>query len=435
MGTGKTRSSLYAADFLIRNGEATKVLVVAPLSTLTTVWDREVFDCFPHLNTAVLYGTKKKRLALLDTDADVYIINHDGVKTLEKDLIARPDIDIVVLDELALYRNHRTAMWKATNRVLKGRKFVWGLTGAPTPKAPTDAFAQVKLLTPERVAHSFRRFQMDTMHQVSQFRWIAKREANDVVHAAMQPSVRYAREDCIDLPPTTYSTLELEMSPPQKAAYKEMVDEMQLIVNSPTFSGSITAANAGVQVSKLMQIGCGFAYGTDASGQRTVAEYDSAPREKVLTDIIDAARGKVIVFAPFIHTVDMLANKLEKAYMFASGNLFSDIGKIHGGTTKAHRDTVFNDFQFSAHPRILVAHPKTMSHGLTLTAADTIVWYSPPFSLEIYEQANARITRPGQTRHTHIVHIQASKMEKKVYNTLQVRGNLQTALLDLFRGV
>lgn len=418
MGTGKTRASLFACDFLMDNEEIQSVLVVAPLSTLTTVWEREIFAYFPHRRAVALHGTKDKRLKLLAEPADFYIINHDGVGVLEEVLHARPDIDTIIIDEIAILRNSKTKRWKIMNRLCKSKKYVWGMTGGPMPKAPTDAYGQIKLLTPERVAGIyFTGFRSKTMLQITQFKWIPKKEANDIVHELMQPAVRYSREDCIDLPPTTYSTQEIALSNEQKKAYKQMQREFMLEHNGL----EITAANAGVQASKLIQISSGFSYGSNG----VVVELDCKTRLDTLTEILDGTQNKVIVFAPFKHTVRSL-----KAYLSLAGYF---VERIDGDVTKTERDVIFNSFQHSSEPRVIVAHPQTMSHGLTLTAADTIVWYAPCWDLELYDQACARITRPGQVNHTHIIHIQASPVEKRVYNVLNKRGNMQQALLSLFK--
>ena len=255
------------------------------------------------------------------------------------------------------------------------------------------------------------------MIQITQFKWVPKKDANDIVHELMQPAVRYSREDCIDLPPTTYSTREIELSAEQKKAYKQMQREFVLEHQGI----EITAANAGVQASKLIQIGAGFSYGSNG----IVVELDCKQRLDTLAEILDGTQHKVIVFAPFKHTVRSV-----KAHLDLMGYA---VALIDGDVGKTERDKIFNAFQHSSEPRVIVAHPQTMAHGLSLTAADTIVWYAPHRDLEIYDQACARITRPGQVNHTHIIHIQASPVEKHVYNTLTKRGNMQQALLSLFK--
>lgn len=417
MGVGKTRAALYAFDYLQQIGRAHSCLIVAPLSTLVGVWENEIFENFPHLSSIVLYGDAKKRRRLLAQSAQCYIVNHDGVEVLHKELFARGDIDTVLVDELAVYRNSKSERWKFLKPVIHRASYAWGLTGAPTPNEPTDAYGQVKLLTPERVGFSFKSFRDATMRQLTQFKWIPRKDANEVVLQTMQPSVRFTREQCFDLPPTTYSNRVVNLDPMAQKLYKKMFDELAIQVHQK----EITAANEGVKLSKLMQIACGFAYDSDGNGQYI----GGVERFKAIIDTIESTQNKVIVFAPFRYFVTLMGGLLGKKY---------DVAIIHGETPKADRDKAFIGFQRSQSPRILVAHPATMAHGLTLTAADTIVWAAPITSLEIYEQANARITRSGQVNHTHIVHVWSSPVEKYVYDRLRRKAKMQGALLDMFKG-
>lgn len=415
MGVGKTRAVLWAYDYLRQMGEVNKLLVVAPLSTLSTVWENEVFEQFPHLKVRVLHGDKRKRKRLLGEEADIFVINHDGVEVLHGDLFARTDINAVVVDELASYRNNRSLRWKNLAPIVKRSEFAWGLTGSPTPNAPTDAYGQAKLLTPESVGFSFKGFKDRTMRQVGTFRWVERPEAISIVHAAMQPAVRFTRDQCFDLPPTTYTTLQCQLSKEARVAYKEMADDLATQIRNH----EITAANEGVKLSKLLQISAGFAYDANGIG-RYIGGVD---RIREIFQTIEAASGKVIVFAPFRYFVDLLGAVLSKKY---------DTAVIHGDVPAAERSRIFSEFQKTPNIRVLVAHPGTMAHGLTLTRANTIIWASPTNSLELYLQANARITRSGQGQNTFIVHIAATRAEQQVYNRLRRKENLQGALLDLF---
>lgn len=423
IGTGKTRAAYFAADFLMKIGEMKKCLIVAPLSTLSTVWDRELFEIFPDRKCLVLHGTYEKRLKMLDDDADFYILNHDGVK-LRKNKFARmlaerKDIDGVIIDELTAFKTTGTDRWKAARIITDKKKWVWGMTGSPTPQAPTDAFGQIKLVTPSALPSPyFKNFREMTMRELTQFKWVARPEASKTIFDLMQPAVRFTQEDCMDLPPITYSERVSEMSPQQNAAYKQMSTKMAL-----EFKGgeSITAANAGVQMSKLLQIAAGFIYG--AGG---VAKFDCSAKLNVLKGLIDEADKKVIIYCPFKKGVDELYTLLSKDY---------DVAKVYGDTSKAERDKLFTLFQQGASPRVLVAHPQVMAHGLTLTSASMIVWWSPTTSAEIYEQSCGRIRRPGQDSHTHIVHIENSAVERKVYRSLKDKGNVQGALLDMFQDI
>lgn len=415
MGTGKTRATLYAIDFLIRTGAIRKVIVVAPLSTLTTVWYTEVFKYFNHLSVGVLHGDREKRRKILGQDHHIYVINHDGIKSILPDLLRRTDVDCVVVDELASFRNARTDRWKALAALVRGRKYAWGLTGSPTPNAATDAWAQVRLLTPERVPKFFKDFKEQTMLQVSNFRWVDRKNAKDTVYEVMQPAVRFTRDDCVELPPTINQTREVPLTPEQQRIYTQMMQKAKVAFGQ----GEVTAANEGVLMSKLMQITTGFVYTKD----KTPVELDNSTRMDALRELIDEAEGKVIVFVDFIHASEMIAARLAKDYTVA---------QVSGQTPKGERDRIFTEFQSAVFPRVLVAHPKCMAHGLTLTAANVIIWFSPTTSLETYEQACARITRPGQTRTTLWMHLTGSPVESKLYKRLQTKASLQGALLEMF---
>lgn len=414
MGTGKTRAALFAFDYLQKIQQAKRLLVAAPLSTLSTVWEDEIFKNFPHLSAAVLHGSAAKRRKLLASGTDIVIINHDGLEVIRPELEAA-NIDTVILDELAVFRNTQTDLWKSAKPIVAKATHAWGLTGAPTPTAPTDAYGQVKLLVPENVSFSFTAFKHETMLQVTQFKWIDREDAIDHVFKVMQPSIRVTRDEAFDLPPVTFQNRMVPIDPRAAKPYKDMFDELAIQVKAK----EITAANEGVKLSKLLQISAGFAYDGDKKGNYIGA----VPRIKEVFNICEGASRKVIVFAPFTYLAELLAKALGHRYAVAI---------VHGGVSASRRQEVFNNFQHSAEPQIIVAHPATMAHGLTLTRADTIVWAAPTMSLETYEQANARITRPGQTTHAHVIHIMSTKAEQQVYARLRFRAKMQGALLELF---
>jgi SNF2 family DNA or RNA helicase len=416
MGVGKTRAALYAFDWLREIGLARRLLVVAPLSTLTKVWEDEIFRYFSHLTTAVIYGDKKRRRKLLANPADVYIINHDGVAVIHDDLWNRPDVDTIIIDELAEYRNSRARRWKFLRPLVARAAYAWGLTGSPTPNEPVDAYGQIKLITPERVGFSAKSFRDQTMRQVSQFKWVPRSDANDVVLGVMQPSIRFTRAQCFDLPPTTYGTREIPLDKAAASAYKKMFDELAIQVKAR----EVSAANEGVKLSKLLQIAAGFAY--DAGG--TGCYIGGTARFREIIEIIEQAEAKVIVFAPFRYFVELVAGVLGATYR-------NQVGMIHGDVKKSERDRIFTEFTKGS-LRVLVAHPGTMAHGLTLVEANTVVWAAPTTSFRVYEQANARVTRSGQTRNTFIIHIQSTKAEDHVYSRLKRKEKMQGALLDLF---
>lgn len=419
MGTGKTRAALFAADYLMKTQGLKRALIAAPLSTLTQVWEAEIFTTMMQRKFAVLHGDKAKRLRLLAEDYDFYIINHHGLPLLKDELLARK-FDIFILDELATFRTKGTELWKAANALVNTRSipYAWGLTGSPTPNAPTDAWAQIRMITPTRVARTMAQFQDLTMRKISMFKWLPRDDANKIVFAAMQPSVRFTRDDVAELPETSYVDRDVKLEPDAAKAYKLLYDKMRMATND---GQSITAVNEGVLQSKLLQVACGFIY-TD---KQTIYTLPVASRLEALEEIIDETDRKVIVFVPFIHALAGVAEHLRKKK--------HSVAVVHGSTARGRRDTIFKSFQADVDPRVIVAHPQCMAHGLTLTAANVIVWYSPTQSLEIYEQANARITRPGQTSKTLIAHLAGTAVERAVYRRLRERSKMQGLLLTMFK--
>lgn len=421
MGVMKTASALWAADFLMRQGEMKKCLIVAPLSTLDRVWCQEIFHVLPHRKFHMLHGTRERRLQLLaDKRVDFYIINHDGIEIVHDALAKRPDINHLILDEAAVYRNSRIRRFKTMFSILNRQNIPrsgWGLTGTPTPNAPTDCFGQIRLLTPERYVSSFNTLRNELMTQVTQFKWVPKHGAERRVNELMQPSIRYALEDCIDLPPTIYQERECPLSPQQAKHYKEMEKQaFTEIAGQP-----VSAVNAGVLISKLLQASLAGLY--DGTGK--MIDLDFSPRLKVLKEVIDECNEKVIIFVPFTMALNRFYDELKNDWT---------VEVVDGSVPSTKRNRIFKAFQEDTDPRIILAHPGTMAHGLTLTAATTIVWASPTTSTETFLQANARISRPGQTKTANIVMLCGSNVERGVYQTLRDRTRLQDLVLELAKG-
>jgi len=416
IGTGKTRAALFAIDWMLREGIIRSALVTAPLSTLSQTWDREIFQYFPHLNTQVLHGSRAERIKRLKAGADIFIINHDGVETILKDLCDYPGLDALVIDELSYYRNGTTDRWKSMSKLVSGRKYVWGLTGSPTPNEPADAYSQIKLLRPEAVPKYFTNFKELVMTKVSNFRWVPKPTSLDIVYGAMQPGIRYLRKDIMELPETSYQTRECPLTAEQNKAYKALHDRARYLYRQHQF----TAANAGVLMQKLLQVASGWAYAT--TGQTIL--FDNTSRLDALLEVLEETDGKVLVFVQHVSAVAEL-HKL----LLAKGY---DVEPITGASSLTERDRIFTRVQQDPALKAIVAHPGCMSHGLTLTGANVIVWWTPTVSRETYEQANGRITRPGQLSKTLVLHLCGSQIERKVYALLEKKGNVQAALLSMF---
>lgn len=419
IGTGKTLTAAWAADFLMREGYVHRCGVVAPLSALERAWGDTFFFHFPHRKYTVLHGDAKRRRKRLALAADFYIVNPDGVKVLERELIERDDIDLWIIDEIALYRNKQTAQWESLNNILyplnhKPKPYAWGLTGAPIPQYPTDAYGQCKLITPITVPKYFTSFRNMTMEKQNEYVWTARPEAIQIVHKAMQPAIRFKRDDCLDLPGEIFTTRDVALSPEQTKHYKEVAKELYTEVQG----GKITAVNEAVKRIKLLQIVCGVVFDTN----KVPREIPAGNRIEELLQTIEQCNEKVIVFVPFTEVTNMLHREVSKHWSTAV---------VYGGVPKGQRDKIFSDFQQKPDPSVLIAHPECMAHALTLTEASTIVWYAPTDSNEDYEQANGRITRAGQKYVANIINLAGSPLERKMYKRLEERQATQGILLEM----
>lgn len=416
MGTGKTKSAIWSFDYLQKAGRARRMLVVAPLSTLEFTWAREIMMTLPGMSAVILTGTAERRRRLLAEKHDVYIINHDGVGVLFKDLMLRSDIDVICFDEAAAYRNGRSVRAKTAQKLSAGRRYVWGMTGSPTPTAPTDAFGLAHLITPRTAPRSFVQFRQETMVQVSQFKWVPRNDAAVTVSKLLQPSVRFSLDDVAELPPAYERELQVPMGSRQQAVYNALKEHASALLKE----GTITAANGGVVFSKLLQVSLGWVY---ADKDREIIALDNVARLDALMDVIESCERKMLIFSPFKSATRGIGDRLKDAGV--------DFATVTGDTPHKERTEIFTAFQGTTKYKVLNAHPECMSHGLTLTAADTVVWFGPVTKLETYEQANARITRVGQSHKQQIVNMVSTPAEKVVYRRLKQRHDLQDSVLDI----
>jgi len=419
--TGKTLSTLWAVDYLQQIGVLNKVLVVAPLSTLERAWGDEIFMNFPGKRFAVLHGSAEKRRKLLaDKSMDLYVINHDGVEIVQKEIMARGDIDLIVIDEVAVFRNAKTKRWKAMNAVVNNRgvyTWCWGLTGTPTSNEPTDAYGQARLVRPESVrGQSFTAFKDLTMQQFGPFRWVPRQGSEQTVARVLSPSIRFDRSTVTDMEPCLIER-HAELSPEQKHHITKLLREATTEIDGST----VTAVNAAVLISKVVQAACGCVYGANGEFLRL----DFGPRMKVLEEAIEENNGeKVIVFLPFTGALNAIALELKKKWT---------VEIVDGSVSAGKRNQIFADFQTKKAPHVLVAHPQCMSHGLELTAASLIVWGAPITSNEIYTQACCRIDGGGQKSKIDIMHISATPTERRIYSVVREKGRLQDVVLGLLK--
>ena len=419
MGSGKTNSVIWAADYLMNLGVINRMLVVCPLSIMDAAWRKDLFKTAMHRSVEIAHGSREKRAQVIKSSAEIVIINFDGVEIVEKE-IAEGGFGLIVVDEATHLKNVSTRRWKVMNRLVTPSTWLWMLTGTPAAQSPVDAYGLIKLVNPKNTPRAFNAFRDMVQVRTSQFTFKNRPDAEQIVHRFMQPAIRFTKEECLDLPELTYQTRDVPLSPQQDKYYKLLKKEMLMSAAGE----EITAANAAVALNKLLQLSSGAVY----SDNGEVIEFDVKSRAAELLDIVKEASHKTLVFVQFKHTIEIVEKILtDEGY---------SVGVVHGGINANKRAQLFDQFQHPlGDPQVLVIQPQAAAHGVTLHAANTIVWWGVTLSLETYKQANARIHRAGQTNKCSVVHLVGSPVEKKVLNVLEAKGVAQSKLLDLYKDI
>lgn len=419
IGTGKTWSVTWAIHWLMLNTIITNVLIVAPLSTMEIVWLRTFFHLDASIDVAVLKGTAAKRKFLLGRPGmnKVSIINPDALHIIADDP-AMKMYGMIVVDESAMFRNAKSRRVKALQRMCKDIPRVVMMTGSPCPEAPTDIWATAKIVCEHRVPKYFGAFRDLTMKKITEFKWIATRDAQEVVATLLKGfTIRHRREDCIDLPPSQTLQYEVPMSPLQTEVIRELKKSCVAMLED----GAITAVNEAVVRQKILQVTSGCVKYKDDDGNDQVLDCDASGKYVALAELLEFSTQPILIFSQFTGVIRQIEawladNKIPHAM-------------IDGSVNGAKRLEAFDNLQ-SGMTRVLVAHPSAMAHGITLTNSNIIVWWAPIDSQEISEQANGRIVRPGQTRNTYFVYLTCSALESKILNNLDSKQSLQGVLLD-----
>ena len=418
-GTGKTSSVIWAADYLIKEKFINRVLVICPLSIMQSAWEADLFKFAMHRTCAIAHSySKEKRIQAIHSDTDFVIINYDGLEII-KDEIINAKFDLIVVDEANAYKNVQTKRWKILASIIRPETWVWMLTGTPASQSPTDAYGLAKLINPTGVPKFFGAFRDMVLQKITQFKWIPKPSSERVVHQVLQPAIRYTKEECLDLPDMTYVTREVPLSAQQNKFYEAIRNNMMTVAAGE----EITTVNAAVNLNKLLQLSCGAVY----SDSGEIVAFDAKNRMTALLEVIEEASHKVIVFAPFKHAIEIIAEEMRK------NKIPAEI--IHGGVSATKRTEIFSRFQTEDNPRVLIIQPQAAAHGVTLHAANVVVWWGPITSIETYLQANARVHRAGQRNPCTVVHLQGSPVEKRVYKMLSEKVDIHTRLIDLYKNI
>ncbi len=434
MGTGKTNSVLWAADFLMQQTPEIRALVVAPLSILERVWASAIFSNFFGKRTAeILYGTAGKRMQLLETSkADFLIINYDGVgigahtrKKFELDgfsraLAERTDIRLAIVDEASGYRDATTKRHRIARLVLGKRDFLWLLTGTPTPNAPTDAYGLAKLVNNAH-GKSFHTFREETMYKLGnmEWNWKPRKEGYDIARRLLSPSIRFDISSVWDGPKVTTQQRQVELTLEQKKKIEELKRDMVVTLKS---GKQIDAINEAAKRTKFLQIVQGAIY----DGDHLVHTIDAEPRFREIEAVIESTNRKVVIFCNLTSVLNILYKRLSKKWKLVI---------LNGKVLPKDRSENIRRFECDPDVKAVLADPQTTAHGINEFAlvADTVVWASPTDKNELYIQGNKRVNRPGQKFPMTIVQIVSSKVEQEIYRRCETNTSQQGVMLDAVR--
>lgn len=418
-GTGKTSSVIWAVDYLMNKGIINRVLVLCPLSIMQSAWEADLFKFAMHRTCAIAHSySKEKRIEAVRSQAEFVICNYDGLEII-KDEIINQQFDLIVIDEANAYKNVSTKRFKVLNSIIKPDTWVWMLTGTPASQSPTDAYGLAKIINPSGVPKFYGAFRDMVMMKITTFKWIPKPTSEKILHDVLQPAIRFTKDECLDLPEMTYVTRHVPLTAQQMKYYEAIRKQMTTVAAGE----EITTVNAAANLNKLLQLSCGAVYSD--SGE-TIA-FDAKNRMSALLEVIEEASHKVIIFAPFKHAISIIAEELTKNQIPNE--------TIHGGVSATKRTEIFAKFQTEKNPQVLVIQPQAAAHGVTLHAANVVVWWGPITSIETYLQANARVHRAGQRNPCTVVHLEGSPVEKKVYKMLSEKVDIHTRLIDLYKNI
>ena len=420
MGLGKTVSTLTAVKRMIYSFEVSKVLVIAPKRVAETTWTTEA-DKWEHLRCLKLskvIGTEKERAEALGADADVYVINRENVCWLVRYLNGRMSFDMLVIDELSSFKSHTAQRFKALKSVRYQFSRIIGLTGTPAPNGYMDLWAELYLLDGgERLGKYITRYREEYFHPLISVGAVVYRYGlnamSDIVISKKISDICVSMKagDYLQLPKRIDNTINVILTKDEKRQYDRFESEEILKINGET----ITAANAAAVTNKLLQYANGAVY-DETKNVHTIHD----AKIEALEELVEAASGDpVLVFYSYRHDAARIMERLKKYDpVMLEGE--KDISDWNEGKTK-----------------VLITHPASAGHGLNLQAGGhIIVWFGVTWSLELYQQANARLHRQGQTKPVMIYHlITKGTMDERVMKAIANKENGQNAMIDAVRAI
>ena len=414
MGLGKTVISLTAiADLLFDSFEAHRVLVVAPLRVARDTWPAEIekWEHLQHLTFSVVVGTPKERRAALMAGADITIINRENLQWLIEDSGFPFTYDMVVIDELSSFKNHKSKRFQALMKVRPKVKRIIGLTGTPSSNGLMDLWAEFKLLDMgQRLGRFITQYRNDYFLPDKRngqiiYSYKPMPYAEDAIYCKISDmTISMKSTDHLKMPELVSSRYEVKLSEAEAQRYDDLKQE--LILQLP--EGEVTAANAASLTGKLVQLANGAIYSDDGD---TVEFHDR--KLDALEDIIEAANGKPLLVAYwFKHDLQRIKQRFEVREIKSS----KDIADWNKGDIP-----------------VAVIHPASAGHGLNLQAGgSTLIWFGLTWSLELYQQTNARLWRQGQNAGTVVIQhiITKGTIDERILKALSLKELTQNALID-----
>lgn len=413
MGMGKTISTLTAIDELINNHFTTRrALVIAPVRVARDTWPAEIkkWDHLAHLTVSTIIGTVKQRTTAANRPADIYTIGRENIPWLVKHHGKHWPYDMVIIDELSSFKNPQAKRFKALKKVRPYIRRIVGLTGTPAPNSLLDLWA------PFRLIDDGQRLGKYITHYRDQYFLPNKRNGQVIYSWKLRPgadqaiydniadiTVSMRTTDYLTLPEVTHQHIEVHLTPKQQKMIDTLKNDLVLDIGDDT----IDAANAATLSLKLQQLAGGAIYNDNGD---IIEVHDQKLR--ALTELVDQADGNTLLVAYwFKHERDRILHTIPGARILDTEQDFTDwnAGKVQVG----------------------LIHPASAGHGLNLqTGGHIMVWYTTPWSLELYEQANARLHRQGQTEPVSIIHIDtAGSIDQDIHAALARKDTTQSALI------
>ena len=423
-GLGKTSIALTAIDDMLHDTfEIRKVLVVAPIRVCTNSWPDEIrkWDHLSDLRFSVAVGTREERLAALKADADVFIINRENLPWLVEESGLPFDYDMCVLDELSSFKNWQSKRFRAFMKVRLRLKRVVGMTGTPSSNGLMDLFAEYRCLDMgERLGRFIGRyreayFSPDRRNGNIIYSYKPLPGAEDEIYRRIGDiTISMRSTDFLDMPELVTSEYTVSLDDAEREKYDAM--KRDLLLRFP--DGEVTAANAASLSGKLSQMANGAVYADDGS---VTAVHDR--KLDALEDIIESANGSPLLIAYWYkHDLERISERLHQLNIhFARLDKPEDIRRWNSGE----------------YPVMLI-HPASAGHGLNLQhGGSTIVWFSIPWSLELYTQTVDRLFRQGQKSETvSVIHIVTKgTIDGRIVKALKDKDDTQSALIDAVKAV